>query len=440
MSVRKDPRVAGNADRIPPHNLEAEMALIGSVLVDWAILPEILPLVSAGDFYAHVHETIFGALVELFDRQQPLDKISLAETLRKRDQLEKVGGLSYLSSLMDTVQTAASAIYYARIVREKSQLRSLIHAGTQITQLGYEAEEDVETAIDASEQLVFAVRSKDVGESVTIEHAALTVYRSIIEGKKPGLSTGFSGIDQLMTGYQPGHLYILGARPGMGKTSFALGSAAVVARSHPDAHVVIFSLEMAYEELAERFIAARANLDLRQLRTGEFEGVEWERVSDAADWVSKLPITIEEAYTLERIVASARRLHARRPISLIIVDYLQLVTSTRVRSGANLNEIVTAVSRSLKLLARELRVPVLALSQLNREVENRAVKRPQLSDLRESGAIEQDADLVAFIHRDAKYDDHADPFAAEFIIAKQRNGPVDTIPLRFVPMCARFEE
>jgi replicative DNA helicase len=273
-----------------------------------------------------------------------------------------------------------------------------------------------------------------------MHEAALAVITHLINGGTPGRSTGFDAIDRMIAGLRPERFHIIGGRPGQGKTALVLAIAVAVAAAKDPGSVAFFSLEMSSEELAQRIIAARANLDLRQLLTGDLTEREHERAHEAAVWASTLPISIEEAITIEQITSRARRMHARRPLGVLIVDYIQLVMSTNMRKGANPTEVVTTISRRLKLLAKELHIPVIGLSQLNRAVETRSDKRPTLADLRESGALEQDADLVAFVHREAYYDaEHADPNAADFIIAKQRNGPTGTVPMRFVPKCARFE-
>lgn len=431
-------------DRIPPHNLEAEMALIGSVLVDREIMAPVTEYVEAGDFYAHVHETIFQELTRLFEAGAPLDKWSVVEALRARGSLEKIGGVSYLSSLMDTVQTAASATYYAKIVREKSLLRSLIHTGTQITQLGYESEEDVDAAIDAAETIVLAVNQRNIKANSTTLFEVLKSTFNALDGKGPKpLTTGFASIDARLAGggLCPGNFAIVAGRPGMGKTSFGLECAVAAARQakREDRGVVWFiSLEMLKEELGNRLISSTGRLNGDLLTRKNLQPHHWEVVSRALAELAELPIIVEDAgtFSVSQVRAQARRLKQTRGLAAIFVDYLQLllpsVRSRGERTPGNRNEEVGDVCRVLKATAKDLHVPIVALAQINRGVENRDDKRPHLADLRESGNIEQEADLVAFLYREPYYDkDALDQTSAEFIVAKQRNGPTGTIPLRF---------
>lgn len=428
----------GRVDRIPPHNLEAEMALIGSVLVDPEIMATIGPIVRASDFYAHVHESIFAVLSELHERRAPLDKWAVADALRVRDLLERVGGVSYLSSLMDTVQTAASASYYATLVHEKSLLRDLIHAGTQVSALGYEGEEDVDAALDRSSQLIMAIATRDIPQSVSAHDAALVVSREIINGVQFGKLTGFDQLDRIVSGLHPGRVYLLGARPGMGKTSVALAIARRIAQK--DGSVLIASAEMSSRDLMQRLAAADASLDLRQFAAGELTSTEQERALRSLERLSGLPLWIDDQVgTVEQVVASARRHHVKSPLSLLVVDYVQLLGSESVSRQASANDRLTHISRRLKLLAKELNIPILVLSQLNRDVEGRNDKRPMLSDLRESGALEQDADVVIMLFREAVYNDDADPCEAWFYVRKNRYGPLGDARAHWVAMCARFQ-
>lgn len=425
-------------DRIPPHNLEAEMALLGSVLVDPEIMASI-GVVRASDFYAHVHESLFEVLQTLFDRRAPLDRISVAEELRTRGMLEKVGGLSYLSTLMETVQTAASAQYYAKLVREKSVLRSLIHAGTQVAQLGYEAEDDVDGAVDAATTLVMQVATQDLASSTSAYDAALEVSRELINGLTPGLVTGFGGLDGITGGLHPGRVYLVGARPGVGKTSLQLAISRRVAGD--GGRVLIASPEMTAKDLVQRLAAAESNVDLRQLSSATLTEGEKERVLRGLSKVSELPLWIDDLVgSIEGVVASARRHHVKSKLSLLVVDYIQLLGCENIRRDANMNERLSYVSRRLKTLAKELAIPVLVMSQLNRDVEKRMDKRPVLADLRESGSLEQDADVVIFIHREAMYDDDADPTIGELLVRKNRYGPSPCdVRVEWVGTCARYQ-
>jgi len=428
----------GSFDRIPPHNLEAEMALIGSVLVDREIMGNVLEVVRPSDFYAHVHETIFSVLLELYDKGQPLDKITVAETLRNREALEKVGGVSYISSLMDTVQTAASATYYAKIVREKSVLRALIHAGTQITQLGYEAEEDVDSALDASQQLVYDIGSgANAGDFIavngllkdTFEHMSLLYH---MRGEQTGLTSGYRDVDAMTTGFQPGNFIILAARPGMGKTSLALNMAVAAAeRKEP---IAFFSLEMSNNELVQRLICSEAQISMHDMRRGNIKPHQWEDIARAMGRLHELPIYLDDkgGLSVTELRSRCRRLKATTGLGAVFVDYLQLLRPGVLTKNVNRNEELSEICRTLKVTAKDLNVPIIALAQLNRGVETRNDKRPMLADLRDSGSLEQEADMVAFLYREGYYNKETpDRELTEFIIAKHRNGPTGMVRLRF---------
>ncbi|MBV8636770.1 MAG: replicative DNA helicase [Candidatus Eremiobacteraeota bacterium] len=429
---------SGSIDRIPPHNLEAEMALIGSVLVDREIMGTVGEIVRPNDFYAHVHETIFGVLLDLFDRGEPLDKITVAEALRNRDALERVGGLSYLSSLMDTVQTAASAKYYATIVREKAVLRSLIHAGTQITQLGYEAEEDVDAALDQSEQLVYSIGERQLsGDFVPVNRLMKDTFDYMdrlfhMRGEQTGLTSGFRDIDSMTTGFQPGNFIILAARPGMGKTSFALNMAVAAAeRQEP---IAFFSLEMSNNELVQRLICAEARLSMHDMRRGNIKAHQWEDIARAMGRLNELPIYLDDSggLSVTEVRSRCRRLKSTSGLGAVFIDYLQLLRPGVLSKNANRNEELSDICRTLKVTAKDLGVPIIALAQLNRGVESRNDKRPMLSDLRDSGSLEQEADMVSFLFREGYYNKEApEADVTEFIIAKHRNGPTGTVRLRF---------
>lgn len=435
MSITNLPLV----DRIPPQNLEAEMALLGSILVDREIMGVVSEIVRGEDFYAHVHETIYQALHHLYDRGEPLDKITVAEELRRRTELENVGGLSYLSSLMDTVQTAASAAYYAKIVREKAVLRGLIHAGTRITQLGYENEEDVDGALDQSEQLVYDIGQRQMqGEFTAVGRLLKKAFESIDQrfhnrGGLTGLTSGFHDVDEMTAGFQPGNFIILAARPGMGKTSFALNMAVSAARAET-APIAFFSLEMSNDELVQRLICAEAEISMHDMQRGNIKPHQWEKISDAMGVLNELPIYLDDSggLSVSEIRSRCRRLKSGQGLSAVFIDYLQLVHSSTLSKGANRNEELSEICRTLKMTAKDLEVPIVALAQLNRGVEARTDKRPMLSDLRDSGSLEQEADMVAFLFREGYYHNEvAEPDLTEFIIAKHRNGPTGMVKLRF---------
>ncbi len=415
------------------------MALIGSVLVDREMFAAVGEIVRASDFYAHVHETIFAVLVELYERGEPLDKITVSEELRRRGFLERVGGLSYVSALMDTVQTAASARYYATIVHEKAVLRSLIHAGTQITQLGYEGEEDVASALDRSEHLVYSIgERRGITEFMPVNRLMKDAFDHIdrlfhMRGDRTGLTSGFHDIDQMTTGFQPGNFVIIAARPGMGKTSFALNMAVAAARE-AGVPVAFFSLEMSNSELIQRLICAEARISMNDMRRGNIKPHQWEDISRAMGSLNDLPIYLDDmgALTISDVRSRCRRLKSTVGLAAIFIDYLQLVRPGVLARNANRNEELSEICRSLKITAKDLGVPIVALAQLNRGVEMRSEKRPMLADLRDSGSLEQEADVVSFLYRDGYYNQEApEPDLTEFIIAKHRNGPTGAVKLRF---------
>ncbi|MBV8689293.1 MAG: replicative DNA helicase, partial [Candidatus Eremiobacteraeota bacterium] len=426
-------------DRIPPQNLEAEQALLGSLLVDREIAGVVAEIVKPSDFYAHVHETIYQAIMQLYDRGEPLDKIAVSEELQRREMLERVGGLPYLSSLMDTVQTAASASYYAKIVREKATLRGLIHAGTEISRLGFESEADVEGALDRCEQLVFEVGShQQPGEFVAIKELMKPAFEQIDRlfhqrGDRTGLTTGFNDVDQMTTGLHPGNLVIVAARPGFGKTSLALNMAVATAKED-DLPVAFFSLEMTRDEIMQRLICAEANLNSLNIRKGNIRDRDWVTMSDAMGRLNELPIYLDDqgSITVPEIRSRCRRLKSLHGLGIVFIDYLQLLRPGLTARSANRNEELSEICRALKATAKDLKVPVVALAQLNRALEARQDKHPMLSDLRDSGAIEQEADLVAFLYRDGYYNpDATEADLTELILAKQRNGPTGMVKLRF---------
>ena len=435
-------------DRIPPSNLEAEMALLGSVLVDKEMMAAVSEIIRPSDFYASLHETIYLALYTLYESGKPLDKVALAEELRSRGMLDKIGGLAYLSSLMDTVPTAASAEYYAKIVREKASLRGLIHAGTRITQLGYESEDDVPSALDESEQIVYEVGNRDSRGSFSVVSSLLLDTFHELEkrhsqrGDRTGVTSGFADIDDYTAGFQKGNLVILAARPAMGKTSLALNMALFAARDE-NAPVAVFSLEMTKQELVERLISSDAGIDASKLRRGAIEGKDWEKIGNSIGRLNEMPLYLDDsgAVTVGEIRSRLRRLKSTHGLAICYIDYLQLVRPSALGKNVNRNEELSEICRTLKATAKDLEIPIVALAQLNRAVETRQDKRPMLSDLRDSGAIEQEADIVTFLYRDAYYNKEAsaEPDATEFIFAKHRNGKVGTVKLRFKPEHTLFQ-
>jgi replicative DNA helicase len=377
-------------DRIPPSNLEAEMALLGSVLVDKEMMAAVSEIVRPSDFYASLHETIYLALYALYENGKPLDKVALAEELRSRGMLEKIGGLSYLSSLMETVPTAASAEYYAKIVREKASLRGLIHAGTRITQLGYESEDDVPAALDESEQIVYEVGNRDSrGAFSPVSSLLLDTFHELEKrhsqrGDRTGVTSGFNDIDDYTAGFQKGNLIILAARPAMGKTSLALNMALFGAREEA-APVAVFSLEMTKQELVERLISSDAGIDATKLRRGAIEGKDWERIGNSIGRLNELQLFLDDSgsVTVTEIRSRLRRLKSTHGLAIAYIDYLQLVRPSALGRNVNRNEELSEICRTLKATAKDLEIPIVALAQLNRAVETRQDKRPMLSDLRD---------------------------------------------------------
>lgn len=431
-------------ERIPPQNLEAEMSLLGSMLISQEVIPLVAETVKADDFYREAHQRIFEAIIGLYTRGEPADPITAAEELKTNRVLEDVGGKSYLHTLIGGVPTAANAKYYAGIVERNAVLRSLIRVATEIAGLGYQAPEDVEATIDKAESLIFGVSQKRISEKFILIKELLTESFEQIEKlyekrtHVTGIPTDFVELDDLTSGLHPSDLIVIAARPSMGKTSLALGIASNVALQHK-IPVAIFSLEMSRQQLAQRLMCAEARVDAQRLRTGNLKEEDWPKLSNAVGRLAEAPIFIDDTanITIMEVRAKARRLMAKEPLGLIIVDYLQLMQGGG--RSENRQQEISEISRALKILGRELNVPVVAISQLSRAVEQRQDKRPLLSDLRESGAIEQDADLVVFIYRDEYYHrDSDDKGVAEIIIGKHRNGPTGVVKLAFLEHYAKF--
>ena len=394
-------------ERVPPHNLEAEMAVIGSVLVDREMMAIVNEVLAPSDFYSIRHETIFAALVKLYESGEPFDRITLVEELKRREKLDQIGGASYIGALMDTVPTAASAEFYAKIVREKSALRGLIHAGTQITQIGYEGEDDVDTAVDRSEQIVFEVgRRQQRGEFQPITKLLRGAFEQIDRlfhqrGQRTGVTSGFRDIDEYTAGFQPGSFVIIAARPSMGKTSMALSMALSAAREE-DKPIAIFSLEMTNEEIVSRLLSAEARISAQNLRRGAIRDPEWERISDGMNALSQIPLYIDDSGSLSvtEVRSRCRRLKSAEGLAAVFIDYLQLLRPGMSTRSQNRNDELTDICRTLKATAKDLEVPIIALAQLNRAVETRNDKHPVLSDLRDclpGDALVMNADTGARI-------------------------------------------
>jgi len=431
-------------EKVPPQNIEAEMAVLGSMLLAENIIPEVMEIVRAGDFYKDEHSFIFTAILDLFDQRKKADILTVSEYLSKKKLLEKAGGASYLATLADFVPAASNASYYAHIVKEKSILRFLIQSSNQVLSMAYREEEDVTTILDKAEKLIFEISDRRVeGSYVHVKEVlkdSIEVIESLYHKKShiTGVPTGFADFDIKTAGFQGGDLVIVAGRPSMGKSALA-GSVVEHIAVEENLPVAIFSLEMSKQQLIQRFLCSQAKVDINKLRTGFLSPSEWPLLTNAAGRLSQAPIFLDDtpALNIFEIRAKARRLKAHHDIKLIMIDYLQLIRSAH-RSDSRQQEI-SEISRALKALAKELNIPVIALSQLSRAVENRQDHRPQLSDLRESGAIEQDADLVVLMLREEYYNPTPEnKNQAELIIAKQRNGPVGSVFVGFIKEYMKF--
>ena len=436
-------------DRIPPQNIEAEQAVLGAMLIEREAISKVAELLRPEDCYREAHRLIFSAMLELFNKNDAVDMVTVIELLRKGDKLEAAGGISYITSLANSVPTAANVMYHAKIVEEKALLRQLINAATNIASLGYEGSEEVATILDTAEKSILSVSSRRMGGEFTpIKSIIFDAFSKIEQlyaskGSITGLSTGFKDLDRLTAGLQPSDLILIAARPSMGKTAFVLNIAQHVGIKEKKA-VAFFSLEMSKEQLVQRMLCAESTIDSQRLRIGELEDKDWSKLVDGADRLSTAPIFIDDTsgITVMEMRSKCRRLKIEYDLQLIIIDYLQLMQGSSKKGGSeNRQQEISEISRSLKGLAREIGVPVIALSQLSRNVESRQVKKPMLSDLRESGSLEQDADIVAFLYRDDYYNPDSDQKnITEVIIAKHRNGPVDTVQLYFHKQFTKFSD
>ena len=441
-------------DRVPPQNIEAEQSVLGAMLIEKEAIPKVMEILRDTDFYREAHRVIFNAMLELYNKNEAVDMITVTEILKRDNKLEDVGGIAYVTSLANTVPTAANVTYHASIIEEKSILRQLVSVSTQIASMGYEANDDVKNIIDSAESKILEISNrKKTADFTPINEIVLDSFKSIeaLMGNKNGLTglpTGFEDLDNLTSGLHGSDFIILAARPSMGKTAFALNvvqnvaiRAAKKVGGAPKT-VAFFSLEMSKEQLVQRMLCAEANIDSQRLRIGELRDEDWAMLINTADTLSSANIYIDDTagITAMDMRLRARRLKAEHGLDLIVVDYLQLMQgSGKKNNSGDRQQEVSEISRSLKALARELDVPVIALSQLSRSVEARQVKRPMLSDLRESGSLEQDADIVAFLYREDYYNPETEnKNITELIIAKHRNGPVDTVNLFFHKQYTKF--
>ena len=431
--------------RNPPQNISAEQAALGSMLLQEDAILQGVDILRPGDFYKKSHQIIFKCVLELFDKSRAVDLVTLTEELNRINLLEEIGGITYLTNLINSVPTAANIEYYVKIIEEKSILRNLINNATKIISMGYEEKEDAKILLDKAEHLIFEVSERNLGQSfVPIKEILQDSFEKIEDLYHrdefiTGIPTGFDEFDDITTGFQPSELIVIAGRPGMGKTAFCMNVAQYIAVSK-NISVALFSLEMSKSQLVQRMLCSEARIDAHNLRKGGLAESDWPTLSMAAGRLSSAPIFIDDTagITCLEIKAKARRLKAQHNLGLVIIDYLQLISSSgRVE---NRQQEISEISRSLKGLARELNVPIIAVSQLSRAVEQRIERRPRLSDLRESGAIEQDADLVVFLYREEYYKEKTEKKGiAEVIISKQRNGPTGQIDLAFVKEYAKFE-
>jgi len=431
--------------RNPPQNISAEQAALGSMLLQEDAVLHGVDILRPEDFYKKSHQIIFKCILELFEKSRGVDLVTLTEELNRINLLEDIGGVTYLTNLINSVPTAANIEYYIKIIEEKSILRNLIISATKIISMGYEEKEDAKILLDKAEHLIFEVSERNLGQSfVPIKEILQDSFEKIESlyhrGEFiTGVPSGFDEFDDITTGFQPSELIVIAGRPGMGKTAFCMTVAQYIAVSK-SIPVALFSLEMSKSQLVQRMLCSEARVDAHNLRKGRLAESDWPTLSMAAGRLASAPIFIDDTAGISclEIKAKARRLKAQHNLGLVIIDYLQLISSSgRVE---NRQQEISEISRSLKGLARELNVPVIAVSQLSRAVEQRERKRPRLSDLRESGAIEQDADLVVFLYREEYYKPKTERKGiAEVIISKQRNGPTGQIDLAFVKEYAKFE-
>ncbi len=452
LDVRNKKRLEGGSrqpsagmDRLPPQNIEAEQFILGAVLLENEALAAAIENLSPNDFYKEAHKKIFIAMLDLYEKNEPIDLITLTEQLNRKEHLEEIGGASYLSALVSLVPTAANAKYHSKIIKEKATLRNLISTATGIITMSYDAEHDINELLDLAETKIFNISEKMVKQSYVHVRDVLKDTIEMVDklyNKKElitGLPTGFIDLDEATTGFHPGDLVVIGARPGMGKTAFCLNivTNAAIEEKRP---IGVFSLEMTKEQLVLRMICSEAEVDSKAVRSGYHSKEDYRKLVNAAGRLADAPIYIDDTFnSVLDIRAKARRLKAEHGLGMIVIDYLQLMGG--VGSHVAREQVISDISRSLKALAKDLSVPVIVISQLNRSCEMRGEnKRPMVADLRESGAIEQDADTILFLYRDDYYKlKDAKKGVAELIIAKQRNGPTKTIELTFLDKYTKFK-
>jgi replicative DNA helicase len=447
MTIGTVTRLEANV-RVPPHDLEAEESVLGSMLLSRTACSEILELITEGEeFYAPKHGKIFDAIRDLVGRGDPVDFVTIVDELRRRSQIDEVGGPAYVSTLISSTPTAANGAHYARIVSDHATLRDLIDAGTDIAREAYDVPGEIEDALGRAEQRIFQISNRRLSGDldsiqVLLEEAVQRIESLAATGNEiTGLATGFHDLDRLLAGLQPGNLILIAARPAMGKSTLAMNMAQHVAAVERKG-AVIFSLEMSKHEIVQRMICAEARTDMKSVRRGQMSDADWRRIIDAMGKLHEAPLYIDDSptITMSEIRAKCRRLHTKGDLSLVVVDYLQLMHSPR--RVENRVQEVAEISRGLKILAKELDIPVIAVSQLSRQLEQGSAKprKPRLADLRESGALEQDADVVMFINREDYYDEESERKGeADIHVEKHRNGPTDTVTLAFLKQFTKFE-
>ena len=435
------------SDRLPPQNIEAEQFVLGAILLENESIATVIENLSQNDFYKESHKKIFMSMLDLYEKNEPIDLITLTEQLSKKEQLEAIGGASYLSAVASLVPTAANAKYHSKIIKEKAILRNLITTATEIITTSYDSEQDVHELLDKAETKIFNISEKMVKQSYLhikdVVKDTIEMVDKLFNKKEliTGLPTGFSELDEATTGFHPGDLIVIGARPGMGKTAFGLNiiTHAAVREGIP---IAIFSLEMTKEQIVLRMLCAEAEVDSKAVRSGYHSKEDYRKLVNAAGRLSESPIYIDDSFnSVLDIRAKSRRLKAEHGLGLVVIDYLQLMSGVGTFTARE--QVISEISRSLKQLAKDLMVPVIVISQLNRSCELRGDKKnPIIADLRESGAIEQDADIILFLYRDEYYKKHDSQKKgiAELDIAKQRNGPTKVIELAFIEKFTKFKD